>query len=160
MNTPREPRWLDTEEQQVWLALAYTLGRLPAALDARLQRDAGISTFEYMVLSGLSMSSEHTQRMSELADFTASSLSRLSNVVGRLEKRGWLRRHADPEDGRRTLATLTEEGWNKVVASAPRHVGAVRHLVFDPLTKAQQRQLGEIGQRILHTIDTGGRFTA
>lgn len=160
MDTSPEPRWLDAEEQRVWLALAYTLGRLPAALDARLQRDAGISTFEYMVLSGLSMAPEHTRRMTELADFTASSLSRLSNVVGRLEKRGWLRRHTDPGDGRCTLVTLTEGGWSKVVASAPRHVEAVRHLVFDPLTKVQQRQLGEIGGRILRAIDTDGRPTA
>lgn len=148
------PRWLDAGEQQTWLAVAYTLGRLPAALDARMQRAAGISTFEYLALAGLSMAEGRTLRMTELAEFTASSLSRLSNVVTRLERRGWLRRTADPGDGRCTLATLTDAGWDKVVASAPEHVEAVRELVFDPLTRAQQRQLGEIGRRILHAIDT------
>jgi hypothetical protein len=43
MDAPREPRWLDAEERQAWLALASTLNRLPAALDAQLRRDAGIS---------------------------------------------------------------------------------------------------------------------
>jgi DNA-binding MarR family transcriptional regulator len=66
--------------------------RLPAALDTQLQRDAGISSFEYQVLSGLSVSPERTMRMSRLAALTEGSLSRLSQVVARLEKRGWGRR--------------------------------------------------------------------
>ena len=55
MDTPQEPRWLDAEENQAWRALAKTLVRLPAALDAQLRRDAGISHFEYQVLALLSV---------------------------------------------------------------------------------------------------------
>ncbi|GAA1008310.1 MarR family transcriptional regulator [Acrocarpospora pleiomorpha] len=153
MEDRTEPRWLDTEEQQNWYAFAYALIRLPAALDARMQRDAGMSHFEYLVMSGLSMMPDRTQRMSDLATYTASTLSRLSNVVSRLEKRGWVRRTADPTDGRYTLATLTEDGWATVAANAPAHVNEIRRLVFDPLTKAQQQQLGRIAQRILKAID-------
>jgi DNA-binding MarR family transcriptional regulator len=153
MEDGTEPHWLDAEEQQNWYALAYALIRLPAALDAQMQRDAGISHFEYLVLSGLSIMPDHTQRMSDLAVYTASTLSRLSNVVARLEKRGWVSRTPDPTDGRYTLATLTEEGQAKVTASAPAHVNEVRRLVFDPLTKAQQQQMGRIAQRILKAID-------
>ena len=151
---PVDARWLDTEEQQIWLAVAYTLARLPAALDAQLERDAGINTFEYLVLCGLSMAPDRTLRMSELAEFTASSLSRLSNVVTRLEKRGWLQRNSDPADGRCTLAALTESGWAKVTESAPSHVESVRRLVFDPLSRDQRQQFGEIGRRILEAIDS------
>jgi DNA-binding MarR family transcriptional regulator len=153
MEDSTEPRWLDAGEQQNWYALAYSLIRLPAALDAQMQRDAGISYFEYLVLSGLSMMPDRTQRMSELAVYTASTLSRLSNVVARLEKRGWVRRAPDPADGRYTLAALTEEGWAMVTASAPAHVNEIRRLVFDPLTKAQQQQVGRIAQRILKALD-------
>ena len=153
MEHPHEPRWLDAEEQRIWYALAYALVRLPAALDAQMQRDAGISQFEYLVLSALSIAPDRTLRMSMLATYAASSLSRLSNVVGRLEKRGWVRRTTDPVDARATLTILTEDGWTKVVASAPAHVDEVRRLVFDPLTKAQQRQLGNIAERILRAID-------
>jgi DNA-binding MarR family transcriptional regulator len=153
MDTPQEPRWLDADEQQSWLALASVLIRLPAALDAQLQRDAGISHFEYQVMAGLSMSPERTLRMSVLAALAEGSLPRLSQVVGRLEKRGWVRRTPDPSDGRYTLAILTEEGWTKVAATAPGHVAEVRHLVFDPLTKAQSRQLREIDRRIMRAID-------
>lgn len=156
METTGEPRWLDDEEQQTWLALVSVLIRLPAALDAQLQRDAGISHFEYQVLAGLSMSPGHTLRMSDLAGFADSSLSRLSQVVSRLERRGWVHREPDPADGRYTLAVLSEDGWAKVVQTAPGHVEAVRTHVFDPLTRAQQRQLREIGRRVMRTIDPDG----
>jgi DNA-binding MarR family transcriptional regulator len=157
METPVEPRWLSREERQAWLTLVGVMMRLPSALDAQLQRDAGLSHFEYMVLAGLSEAPDRTRRMSDLAGFTESGLPRLSQVVGRLEKRGWVRRSPDPSDGRITLATLTEDGWEKVVQTAPGHVEAVRTLVFDPLTKAQSRQLSDIGQRIMRAIDPNDR---
>jgi DNA-binding MarR family transcriptional regulator len=152
-----EPRWLDADEQRAWVALSSMLIRLPGALDAQLQRDAGISHFEYIVLSGLSMSPGHTMRMSDLAVVAEGSLSRLSQVVTRLERRGWVRRTPDPSDGRYTLAILTTDGWRKVVATAPGHVEEVRRLVFDPLTKAQQRHLRDIGRRVMRVIDPNDR---
>ncbi|WP_007516235.1 MarR family winged helix-turn-helix transcriptional regulator [Pseudofrankia saprophytica] len=152
----QQPRWLTDEEMQIWLTLARVLIRLPAALDDQLQRDAGISHFEYQVLAGLSGAPGCTLRMSVLAVFANGSLSRLSHVIGRLEKAGWVRRAPDPGDGRYTLAILTDAGREKVVATAPGHVEAVRALVFDPLTRTQQRQLGDIGRRIAHTVDPAG----
>ena len=92
MDAPQEPRWLDTEESQAWVALAGTLVRLPAALDAQLRRDAGISHFEYQVLALLSEAPDRTLRMSALATLAEGSLPRLSQVVARLEQRGWVRR--------------------------------------------------------------------
>ncbi|MEU0302905.1 MarR family transcriptional regulator [Streptomyces sp. NPDC006175] len=148
-----EPRWLDDDEQQTWLAMVTMLVSLPAALDAQLQRDAGISHFEYQVLAGLSMSPEHTLRMSDLADFAEASLSRLSHTAKRLENKGWLTRSPDPADGRFTLATLTDAGWDKVTATAPGHVEEVRRLLIDPLTKAQSKQLREISRRVTDAID-------
>ena len=148
-----EPRWLDADEQQTWIALVAMTVRLPAALDAQLRRDAQLSLFEYQVLSGLSMAPDRTLRMSVLAAFAEGSLSRLSQVVARLEKRGWIRRTPDPADGRFTLASLTDTGMDKVVATAPGHVTEVRRLVFDALTGAQQRHLRTIGRRIVGGID-------
>jgi DNA-binding MarR family transcriptional regulator len=151
-----EGQWLVGDEVQAWWGLVSMIVRLPAALDRQLQRDAGISHFEYQVLAGLSMRPEHTMRMSDLAEIADGSLSRLSHTVSRLERRGWVRRTPDPADGRFTLAILTDDGWAKVVATAPGHVGAVRTYVFDPLTKAQVRQLIQIGDRISRAIDPDG----
>jgi DNA-binding MarR family transcriptional regulator len=146
-------RWLTEDEQAAWQTLVAVMIRLPAALDAQLQHDAGISHYEYQVLAGLSEAPERTLRMSALAALTEGSLSRLSQVVARMEKHRWVRRTPDPTDGRYTLATLTADGWDKVVAAAPGHVGAVRAHVFDRLSKAQIRQLTTIGQRITSVID-------
>src|SRR5689334_24375801 len=148
-----EPRWLSSEERETWLALMSLLMRLPSALDTQLQRDAGLSHFEYGILAGLSESPGRTLRMSTLAVLAEGSLARLSQAVGRLEKRGWVRREPDPDDGRYTLAVLTDEGWDKVLATAPGHVAEVRSLVFDPLTKVQTRQLRDIGRRIMRAVD-------
>ena len=158
MEPVEEPHWLDSDERQTWLALASSMIRLPAALDAQLQRDAGLNYFEYQVLAVLSEAPQHTMRLSEIAALVDGSLPRLSQVVSRLEKRGWVRRTPDPADGRYTLGILTDEGWDKVVATAPGHVATVRRHVLDPLTKAQQRQLREITQRIMRTTDPDGRF--
>ena len=151
-----EPRWLDDEERTTWLSLAGVVTLLPAALDAQLQRDAGLSHFEYMVLAMLSERPSRTARMSELAGLAHGSLSRLSHVARRLEEQGFLARRACPEDGRVTNAVLTDAGYAKVVATAPGHVAAVRHLVFDALTSAQRRQLRTIGDRILGQVNPDG----
>ncbi|MET1072022.1 MAG: MarR family transcriptional regulator [Umezawaea sp.] len=155
MEGAEEPRWLTDEQQDTWRALIGLILRLPSALDTRMRRDAGISHFDYLVLSTLSMAPGRTMRMSELAVEAESSLPRLSQVVTKLEKQDWLRRAPDPADGRYTLATLTEAGWEKVVATAPGHVDEVRRLVFDSLPPAQQRQLGEISRRVTRTIEDG-----
>ena len=157
MDAPQEPRWLNAEESQAWRALASALVRLPAALDAQLRREAGISHFEYQVLALLSEAPGRTLRMSALATLAGGSLPRLSQVVARLEQRGWVRRTPDPADGRYTLATLTGQGQAKVTQAAPGHVQEVRRLVLDPLTKAQSRQLREISRRITRAIDPDER---
>jgi DNA-binding MarR family transcriptional regulator len=148
-----EPRWLDADERRTWMALVSVMIRLPAALDEQLRRDAGISHFEYQVLAGLSEAPARTLRMSVLATLTEGSLPRLSQVVRRLEHRGWVARSPDPGDGRSTLARLTDDGWAKVVATAPGHVAEVRRLVFDPLSRAQGRQLRDIGRRVMTAVD-------
>jgi DNA-binding MarR family transcriptional regulator len=155
-----EPRWLTPDEQAAWLSLAGILIRLPAALDAQLQRDAGMNTFEYFVLTGLSQAPGHTLRMTDLAAVASGSASRLSHVVKRLEQRGWVRRELDAQDARCTNAVLTDAGWDTVVASAAGHVETVRHLVIDALTGGQVRQLHEIGERILGRLAPGEPCTA
>jgi DNA-binding MarR family transcriptional regulator len=127
--------WLSDEQQVAWRSFVALLLRLPAALDGELQKDAGITQFDYLVLSGLSEAPNRTLRMSELAATASSSLSRLSHVVSRLEARGWVRREQSADDGRFINAVLTEEGWQKVVATAPGHVAAVRVLIISTLTK-------------------------
>ncbi|HET7277180.1 MAG TPA: MarR family transcriptional regulator [Dermatophilaceae bacterium] len=150
------PRWLDADERLTWLVLVSLLQTLPGALDAQLQRDSGLSFFEYMVLAMLSEQEDRTLRMSRLAAVTNGSMSRLSHVAAKLERRGLLRREPCPGDGRAINAVLTDAGWETVVAAAPRHVNRVRELVLDPLTRTQQVQLRAVGSRILDAVSPAG----
>jgi len=143
-----EPRWLTRDETRAWIALSALTTHLPHVLDAQLQRDAGISLADYQVLAWLSMSPDRTRRMRDLAVRADVSLSHLSRIVARLESRGWARREPDPTDGRTTLATLTDAGWEKVVATAPGHVAEVRRRVFDRLTDAQVRHLTDVAEHV------------
>ncbi|MDQ7906106.1 MarR family transcriptional regulator [Phytohabitans sp. ZYX-F-186] len=153
---PDDVRWLTDKERVAWLALADLMLRLPAALDAQLLRDSGITLYDYFVLSNLSMHPERTMRLSELARITSSSLSRLSNVVKRLEQRGLLRREPDPDNGRYTNAILTGAGWDLVVAAAPAHVGAVRDYVIDGLTDEQIETLRSVACHVTERVRENG----
>jgi DNA-binding MarR family transcriptional regulator len=148
-----EPRWLDDEEMSAWLALNGVILLLPAALDSQMQRDNGITMFEYLVMAMLSEAPGRTLQLKRLATVVNGSLSRLSHVVTRLEKRGWVRRQPLAENARVTLATLTDAGYAKVVASAPSHVETVRQLVFDGLDRAQVRELQQISEQLLRSLD-------
>ncbi|HEY0934825.1 MAG TPA: MarR family transcriptional regulator [Trebonia sp.] len=141
--------WLSDEQQAAWRPIVALMLRLPAALDAQLQREAGINHFDYLVLSGLSEAPGHTLRMSELAAMASGSLSRLSHVVSRLEAKGWVRRESCPGDGRFINAVLTEAGWQKVQATAPGHVAAVRELLIAALSAEEFKQLGAISAEVL-----------
>jgi DNA-binding MarR family transcriptional regulator len=141
--------WLTDEEQAAWRPFVSLLFRFPALLDAQLQREAGISHFDYMVLSQLSEAPGRTLRMSELAALASGSVSRLSHVVSRLEAKGWVRRESTPGDGRFINAVLTEPGWQKIAETAPGHVAAVRRLLIDALTPADLGSLGTISAQIL-----------
>ena len=149
MSTAHKTRWLDAQEQQIWEQLSTMILRLQPVLNAQLQREFGISHFEYLMMARLSEAPGLKLRMSVLATITGSSLPRLSQAVGRLEKRGWMSRQPDTEDSRYTLAVLTRAGFRRLQEVAPSHVGAVREFVFDRLTRAQARQLGALSQRIL-----------
>lgn len=146
-------RWLDDDQQRTWRAWLTVAELLPRALDAQLQRDAGISHAAYVVLAMLSESPGRSRRMSDLARRANQSQSRLSHTVARLEERGWVRRERAADDGRGNLAVLTDAGWDVVRAVAPGHVDAVREAMFGPLTAEQTQVLGEALQAIVERLD-------
>jgi DNA-binding MarR family transcriptional regulator len=153
--TTNQPRWLNDDERQAWVRFVGLLLKLPQALDSAMRQRTGLTHFEYVVMSALSESVGRTRPMSELADLTNASLSRLSHVVAKLEQCGWVHRSTCPHSGRVTLATLTDAGMAVVVESAPQHVEAVRALVIDPLDPSQLEQLATISGRLLDNIESG-----
>jgi DNA-binding MarR family transcriptional regulator len=150
---PAETRWLDAEELRAWRSFCAMLFTLPTALDTQLRQDAKLSLFGYLVLAGLSEAPERTMPMSELAVLANGSLSRLSHAVSTLERRGWVRRSPCERNGRITYATLTDDGYAKIVAAAPGHVETVRRLVLDALTRDQLRTLGALCRLLPNALE-------
>src|SRR5271156_4903124 len=136
MSTAHKTRWLNPEEQRIWAQLSTMILRLQPVLSAQLQREFAISHFEYLIMARLSEAPGSLLRMSVLATLCGSSLPRLSQAVSRLEKRGWMSRRPDTEDGRYTVAALTAAGRRELQQAAPSHVEDVREFVFDRLTPA------------------------
>jgi DNA-binding MarR family transcriptional regulator len=153
-----DTRWLTPEERAAWLRLVGVVELLPGALDAQLRREADLTHFEYYVLAMLSEAPSRTLRMTALAARTNATLPRLSHVVRKLEERGLVERSPCPGDGRATNARLTDAGWDKIRASAPGHVDAVRHHVIDALTPEQLAQLADIAGALLQRLDPEGRL--
>jgi DNA-binding MarR family transcriptional regulator len=148
-----EPRWLDADEQRTWRSFMGATRLLFDALDRELQRDAGLPHAYYEILVRLSEAPCRTLRMSELADASLSSRSRLSHAVARLQELGWVRRERSPDDRRGQLAVLTEEGFAALAAAAPGHVEGVRRHLFDPLSPTEVAQLQRISDALLVALE-------
>lgn len=159
MDGTQEPRWLDEEQLSAWLRLVSVAEILPAVLDARLRRDAGLTHFDYQVLAMLSEAPERTLQMSWLARRTNATLPRLSHVVRRLEERGLVQRRRNCNDARATDAVLTEGGWQTVVAAAPDHVATVRDYVIDAMTPEQLAAMSDAMAAMLSRLDPEGDLT-
>lgn len=155
-----ETRWLSTEERTAWLKFAAVLELLPGVLDAQLSAEEDLTHFDYFVLAMLSDAPERTLRMTALAARTNATLARLSRVVSRLERAGFVMRSPCPTDRRATNVTLTPAGWEKVGHAAPGHVATVRSFVIDALSAGEIEQLADISSRLLAKLDPDGRMFA
>ena len=148
------PRWLTAQEQVIWRNFVTAWGGLLAAVDSQLQRDSGMPLAYYEILVQLSEAPGRALRMTQLAEASSSSKSRLSHAVTRLEERGWFRRTDCPTDRRGQIAQLTDEGFAALSAAAPGHVEQVRRVLFDSLTSEQLTELAGISEALLAA--TGG----
>lgn len=153
-----EPPWLTPEQLQAWKKFTLMLARLTTALEQQLRCEAQLSYVEYYVLAGLSDQPGLAMRMSRLAVLANAELSRLSHLIGRLEKRGFVRREPDPADGRYTNAILTDAGYAHLAAAAPGHVAHVRELVIDALGDEALAALQDASERIMAQIDGDEAF--
>ncbi len=141
-------RWLSEGEQQSWRAWLDMSRLLPDRLSRDLNSEHGLSIADYEILVQLSENLDRRIRMSELADRTLSSRSRLTHQCDRLTKRGLMTREPCADDGRGSWAVLTQEGWEKIVTAAPDHVESVREHLVDLLTTSEFEELGRLSRKV------------
>jgi DNA-binding MarR family transcriptional regulator len=135
-----ESRWLSPTEQRAWRTHLAAHKLLDHRLDRELQ-PFGLSVNDYEILVNLSETAGHRIRMSDLADATIQSRSRLSHQISRMEAAGLVARETCEDDRRGTFAVLTEHGWDTIQKVAPHHVASVRQHFIDLLTDDQLREL-------------------
>jgi hypothetical protein len=140
--------WLNADQQRDWRAWIAAAQLVLDQLDRDMQADHELTLADYEILVRLSDVPERRLRMSELAQVTLSSRSRLSHQIDRMEKAGLIERHPCPDDRRGYFAVLTEHGWTTLVAAAPDHVSSVRRNLVDVLTPAEFAALGAASAKI------------
>ena len=146
--TEGQPNWLTDEEQQAWRATVQLSQLLLRQLDRDLTAH-GLNGRDYEIMVELSEAPEHRLRMTDLADATSQSRSRLSHQITRMEKRGLVRRDDCEGDKRGTFAVLTKAGFDAIERVAPYHVEQVRRHYIDRLTAQQQEEIRSAFQPIV-----------
>lgn len=146
-------KWLSDDEQQSWRSFLMAWTLLTHELNTNLQSQHGLTIADYEILVQLSETENRRMRMSELAQSTLASRSRLSHQVGRMEAAGLVTREECTEDRRGSFAVLTEAGWQALVAAAPSHVTGVRSNLVDVLTKSEFKALGDACQKVAAAIN-------
>jgi DNA-binding MarR family transcriptional regulator len=146
-----DTRWLSDEEQRAW----GTYIRLAKMLMRQLDRDLhpfGLSTNDYEILVELSEAPGNRLRMTELADLTAQSRSRLSHQITRMEDKGLVRREDCKGDKRGTFAVITEGGLATIERVAPSHVDSVRRHFMDHVPPEYLDALTDLYQPVLDRL--------
>jgi DNA-binding MarR family transcriptional regulator len=144
-------RWLTEEEQRAWRAYI----RLAQLLMRQLDRDLhpfGLSMHDYEILVELSEAPRSRMRMTELADRTAQSRSRLSHQINRMETRGLVSREGCEGDKRGTFAVLTDRGAAMIGNVAPFHVASVREHFINQLDPAELTALTDACEPLLEKL--------
>lgn len=146
-------KWLTVTEQGYWRSWISATLLLQHHLGRDLQEEAGLTLPDYEILVRLSEAPDRRIRMSELADLTLSSRSRLSHQIDRMHKAGLVDRQECQADRRGFFAVLTDAGYDRLVEAAPKHVASVRRRIVDVLTPEEFAELGRLNQKLVDALE-------
>lgn len=152
------PRWLNDGEMRAWRAYVIASELLRKQLNRELQERHGLALADYEVLVRLSECDGGRMRMARLANEVASSKSRLSHQIGRMETAGLVQRVECGDDARGVFAEITAEGRVRLQETAPTHLAGVRAHLIDLLDVAHQTALAEVFEGVLAHLGHSGRF--
>jgi DNA-binding MarR family transcriptional regulator len=140
----RQAGQLNPVELRAWRELIETTALLRQRTERLLMADSGLSGSDYPILVTLHEQGDRMIRATELAALIGWEQSRLSHHLGRMERRGLVRRRTHPADNRVTEVHLTEQGRAVYLGATRGHSQAVRTHFADVLTAGQLESLIEI----------------
>jgi DNA-binding MarR family transcriptional regulator len=142
--TQRKRQSPTIEELRIWRDFIETADALRSELSARLQSESSLSPGDYAVLLALSEADGQRLRSSELASTIGWERSRLSHHLGRMERRGLVRREECVTDNRGAEIVLTTDGADAFRRASIPHLRAVRELFVDALSPDQLTAAGDL----------------
>jgi DNA-binding MarR family transcriptional regulator len=151
-----DPHWLTETEDRAWRGYRRMRTLLDLQIARDLTRESGLSEADYDVLSNLSETEGHRQRLTELAARMLWSQSRLSHHITRMQHRGLVTREDCAADGRGSFVVLTPEGLRAIDVAAPGHVASVRKYFIDLLTRDQVEMLATVTSTVVDHLATSG----
>jgi DNA-binding MarR family transcriptional regulator len=137
---------------RAWRGYIVGSALLEYRLNRELQEEHDLTLADYEILVRLSEQPGMRMRMTHLAVEVASSKSRVSHQVGRLEAAGLVRREGCPADGRGIFAILTDTGFDRLRTAAPTHLRGVREHLVDHLTPEEQTAMTSIFEGIAERL--------
>jgi DNA-binding MarR family transcriptional regulator len=136
-----------SRELAVWRSLIDTTFELRRILGSELQ-ESSLSPADYQVLLALSEAAGRRRRSSELAITIDWERSRLSHHLGRMERRGLIRRDDCASDSRGAEVSLTAEGSRFFRRATAPHMRAIKKHFADGLTPEQFAALADVLQAL------------
>ncbi len=143
-----EGPWLNEEEQRTWRSLMTMYDDLSDFIERQLRTRCGLSHADYQVLAHLSEAPDSQLRSFELGKLLRWEKSRLSQHLGRMQKRGLVSRQRCATDQRGAVVVITSKGRELIQAAAPLHVADVRHVLIDQLTPTEMGTLGAVADKV------------
>jgi DNA-binding MarR family transcriptional regulator len=147
---------MTARELATWRALIDTTTELRRILGAQLLRESNLSPADYQVLLALSEADGGRLRSSELAASIDWERSRLSHHLGRMERRGLIRRDDCATDSRGAEVSLTDGGAGMFRGATAPHMRAIKENFADALTREQFEALADILQALRRHLASGG----
>lgn len=152
-----DAEWLDEREMAAWQGFLEASNRVGHHLEQQLREESGLSHPQYEILVRLGDAPDGEIRMTELAKGLVTSKSGLTYQIGRLEKRGFVRRRLCESDVRGVYAVLTDDGRRALREAAPGHVAAVREALIDVLGRGELELLAESLGRVARRLEDRGQ---
>jgi DNA-binding MarR family transcriptional regulator len=141
----RRGRQLPTKDElRIWRDYIETGEALRYEFASRLQSESSLSPADYAVLLALSEAPNGRLRSSELAANIGWARSRLSHHLGRMERRGLIRREECATDNRGAEVVLAAAGAETFRNATVPHLRAIREYFVDALTPDQLTAAGEV----------------
>ncbi|MBA3371788.1 MAG: MarR family transcriptional regulator [Thermoleophilaceae bacterium] len=144
----KRPARFSQTETEVWIGLLETHKRLTRALNAELEAEHGLSLSALELLSRLSAAEDQVLRLSDLAERSGLSLSRVSRIVDTLEARGLVERRRCPDDRRARNASLTAAGASLLEAAQATHSAGAHARFFAQVEPAELDALAAVFGRL------------